>query len=156
MPQGFDECWRQRAVLFPHFPWDKPDQGAATHCHFRAKIPEDPGVKLKYPRLTFAALHWYWSNLRWLAQPLPEPFFNDVTWVELAIDFQCATRIPLAGDGEDDDDEDILKKAELFKKMTFQMARCCAGSASNFGPRVQRPTRVGFLAYSLYKAGFIA
>ena len=38
---------------------------------------------------------------------------DQVTWIELALDFQCVTRVPLASDGESDDDYDIYHDNEL-------------------------------------------
>ena len=58
-------------------------------------------------------LMWYWSQLRWLNSPFVALVEEETSWIELALDFQLATHLPLqvvAASGDADSSENSMER----------------------------------------------
>ena len=89
--------------LFPGYPWRFQHEEVTTE---RTHIGDAPDNWRRYSKSAewlfsldlFPALVWYFRQLRWPAEAMEET----VTWLELALDFQCATHVMLRPDTDDD------------------------------------------------------
>jgi len=152
VPEGFDECYRLRASLFPSFPWGGfPD--AATHSHFRPRPIEAVKLGKEWPfsAVLLAALHWYWGKVRWVTDTPQDGVSDDVTWIELMLDFQHATRVALFEVAEEDEEADIVAKAKLFQKVSAALAKVLH---TNIGPTTSFKPTLRRRANSLAQLGF--
>lgn len=60
---------------------------------------------------TFAPLRWYWRNLKWPDQPGAE---DEISWLELALDFHAATHCSLAMPGFSQYSSNAAQMAHFF------------------------------------------
>ena len=102
------------------------------------------------------AVIWYWTKLRWWPKASSKEECNDVTWIELVIDFQNATHMPLTPDGNDDDNDKLLAKALRFKKITDKMCRMLRTTVSPLAPtKGSRAGVTGYMAKALGHSGMV-
>ena len=99
---------------FPQFNWEPPDSRSSTSRWFRPSVPDKLTVtEWKYPQALFMGLMWYWSQLRWLNSPFVALVEEETSWIELALDFQLATHLPLqvvAASGDADSSENSMER----------------------------------------------
>ena len=113
--------------LFPNYPWSYDTQHSFPNVCFSGKIPENwrlyrAGSKWLFGLGSFEPIHWYWSQLRW-----PEPSIDGptITWLELALDFHCATHCPLAMPDATMETLTLGSMARYFAAATRRMAAIC-------------------------------
>ena len=79
----------------------------------------------KYPIAILEPLIWYWTRI--LFHPEPELLEGNhgkgVSWIELAVDFEIATRVPLSARGPDNANETIRMRADLMADATKALIR---------------------------------
>ena len=113
-----EECKRNPSNYFPNYDWNSQREGVEGYTHFSTKhVINDEEItrwERTYSMSLLNAVVWYWTNLMWWPKATSKAECNDVTWIELLIDFQRATHTPLTRDGNDDDSETLLAKALRF------------------------------------------
>ncbi len=68
---------------------------------------------------------WYWTKLRFCDEPeaLTSRHASGASWLELAMDFEIATRIPLTRGGPDNATEQMRERALLMSNVSKALLR---------------------------------
>ena len=113
-----------------------PSPGGPFIRHTLGPIPTSLMAKArewKFPYSWIVPLHWYINSLDFPAQPQE----NDpgVSWIELTIDFEIATRVQLLGNGvrmkprmQRPEQTSILQRAYNFMYATKRLLQICGGN----------------------------
>lgn len=126
-----------RESLFPNYPWTYDRQRQfSVHC-FKGVVPSNwrtykKGSAWLFGLDTFAPLHWYWRNPKWPDQPGAE---DEISWLELALDFRAATHCSLAMPGSSQSSSNAAQMAHLSSAASRRMAKICHGTLSP-GPQI--------------------
>ena len=121
---------------FPGYDWKGPQ--AITKRWFTARNrPKELKTKdWKYEHALYPALMWYWKRIQWDEQE------GDVTWAELAIDFQAATHVGLTRKDADWEEETLAWRAKIMASATRRMEDLCQENV-NPGGREKTKALVG-------------
>ena len=84
----------------PQYEWGAPE-GKTRNCFTGSREPLELGKQgkgvqntvWKYDNVLYPALMWYWSEITWVEEQQGE-----VSWAEVALDFQAATHTGLSRD----------------------------------------------------------
>ena len=114
---------------FPEYVWVNFD--APTSALLRAGVewPMDNACFRKpqwqFPLSLIDPLIWYWTKLRFYDEPtaLVGKYAVGVSWLELAMDFEIATRIPLSYGGPDNATELMRQRAVLMAYSSKSLLR---------------------------------
>ena len=127
-----NSAWRNPALAegrrdFPQYQWD--EQGEEAKRHFTGvKEPERLGEQRKGKRNTvwkytselYPALMWYWNNIRWESGQGKE-----ISWAEVALDFQAATHTGLAREEREWNEETLRTRAKIMAASSRRIAHLC-------------------------------
>ena len=99
--------------LFPTFQWRQKEEEGSNW--FSAATPpetvyEGSNNLWRYSPSLYDAIVWYWKTIKWDMK-------NDgqITWAQIALDFQAATHEDLARENKDPEEETLAKRAATMK-----------------------------------------
>ena len=103
----------------PGYDWKGP-QGKTKGWFTGKKRPRELQAKdWKYEHAVYPALIWYWQKIQWEEQE------GDISWSELAIDFQAATHVGLTRKDEDWEEETLAWRARIMASATRSIEELC-------------------------------
>ena len=101
--------------------------------------------KWVYPYSWIAPLHWYLANLQWPSEKDPDD--PGITWIELLLDFEIATRVQLLGKGartrptmKDPRTTDIAQRANNFVHAAKRVYELCGAEKIHLKKQVSTLT----------------
>ena len=104
----------------PGYDWGGPQAGA-TKSFVGAGQPSKLGAnEWKYNAALYPALLWYWRSQEW-----DERGRGEVSWAELAIDFQATTPMELSRGEKDWKEETLAARAQIMAAATRRMETIC-------------------------------
>lgn len=141
-PTHLGEEWRSDLQEeFGTFDWGHP-RGRGYSIKFR-RVPAQLGIRasknqaggysteFQYGITIFRALRWYLEQLQWVSQRGDRA---GTTWIELAIDFEQATAVPLQMPNHQGDELNLQRKAKLLSTAARRLARICGVAGPHPGP----------------------
>ena len=102
----------------------------------------DTHNRWRYPNRFYEPLQWYYKQLVWPSGPLNQAEYG-VTFLELAVDFEIATRMTLNIDCEFAENE-LQRKAMAMNKMSGRL-NSMVTSGKLWGPGVKHAPVVAFM-----------
>ena len=112
---------------FPQYQWD--EQGGEAAIWFTGvrepKRLETQGkgrrnTVWKYDNALYPALMWYWSNISWESGQ-----DGEISWAEVALDFQATTHTGLAREGQEANEETLRTRAKMMAACSRRIACLC-------------------------------
>ena len=146
MSCGEEPCLGRSPERLRQYDWDGP--GGKIEKQFTGnlepeKLGEQGGGKRntvwKYDNVLYPALMWYWSTVTWSKEEAGE-----ISWAEVALDFQAATHTGLAREGREWSSEDLRTRAKIMAASSRRIAQICREDISP-GGRKATNTWVGTL-----------
>ena len=82
----------------------------------------------KYDNALYPALIWYWREISWESGQNKE-----MSWAEVALDFQAATHTGLAREGQEWDSETLRARAKIMAASSRRLACLCREDIASGG-----------------------
>ena len=124
-PGKEDIYGRTKEEIFDQFEWREPANERPSTLHFKPTILEQIDVeKWAYPQMLFPALVWYWQRVQWIDANLAIEL-KEVSWAELALDFQATTHHPLEIPSAQPDEATLERRARYFAAASTRAAILC-------------------------------
>ena len=121
----------EKESYFPTYPWNYELQDTTDFAlYFNATAPENwrrvsGSSEWTYPLDMFASLVWYLNALKWPHEPNEE----NITWLELAFDYQASTHVMLHQHGEEVTTVNAEQQAHLLCYAAKRVAQICGKPA---------------------------